>query len=300
MKNEISLLNPSDVHFPDPAIPVWIHPHWMNAMTEYFGFRAFVLACWRGEHLVALLPLYEKQVFTHRRAVMPMLNYYQPLCLFEIVERPNRAALNQLETTREIAIWLKRYYRRVNICLHPDNYDVRGFTWEGYKASPRYTMYYDPTGTAALFKDEKNALHRAQRQGYQFAEGFIPERFNELLYALYKRKKVDFPIEAKALVGFLSQTHEHGLIRQFNVLKDGVIVSANVVISDRDVVYTWLRASDENELKSGVSVFHSVHLYEILGRQYQSIDMCGANSDSTARFKMGMGGQLKLFFHVRA
>lgn len=298
MKYEISLLTPSEVKAQDIILPVWIDPRWMEAMAGHFGFKAQVLACWRGEHLTALLPIYEKQVLTYRRAVIPMLNYYQPLCHFGTAENPNRALLNQLETIREIAVWLKKYYRKVNVSLHPDNYDVRGFSWEGYNATPRYTMYYDPTQAAALFKDERNALRRAQRQGYQFAEGFDPERISQLLYALFKRKKVDFPIEAKVLVGFISQMYEHGLIRQYNVRKDDRIVSVEIVICDQDVAYTWMRASDEIELKTGVSVFQSVELYAELGKSFKIIDLCGANTASTARFKMGMGGQLKLFFHV--
>ena len=298
MRYEISLLTPSEARIPDIVLPVWFDPRWMEGMAGHFGFKAQVLACWRGEQLTTLLPIYEKQVLTYRRAVIPMLNYYQPLCHMRTAEKPNRAMLNQLETTREIALRLKKYYRKVNLSLHPDNYDVRGFSWEGYNALPRYTMYYDPAQAAALFKDEKNALRRAERQGYRFVQQFDPQCFSDLLYAMYQRKKVDFPIAAPALEAYLTEMQAHQLIRQYNVTKDGQIVSANIVICDREVAYTWMRASDENELKTGVSVFHSVELYAELSKTFKVIDMCGANTASTARFKTGMGGQLRIFFHI--
>ncbi|MBM3120174.1 MAG: hypothetical protein FJ006_11640 [Chloroflexi bacterium] len=298
MNFAITLLQPAELQIPELTLPVWFDARWMEGMREYFKFHPHILLCERAGNLAALLPVYEKRVLSHRRAVIPMLNFYQPLCHFDKSENPNRSLLNQLETTQAIAAWLRQYYRKVNLSLHPDNYDVRGFSWEGYKALPRYTMYYDTTTVATLFKDEKNALHRAQRQDYQFQRGFEPQRFTDLLYALYQRKKVDFPVAAPVLSGFLSAMHDSQVIRQYNVLKDGRIVSANIVITDRDRVYTWMRASEEDDLKTGVSVFHSVRLYDELSQEYALIDMCGANSASTARFKTGMGGKLKLFFHV--
>ncbi|PKN78033.1 MAG: hypothetical protein CVU48_09640 [Candidatus Cloacimonetes bacterium HGW-Cloacimonetes-1] len=297
----IRLFDPDQSPQSSTQVPIWTNPIWMKGLAEVHNCRAYHLVCFQNEHVVALMPIYEKTILGLSKCYSPVLGYYQPICFyFDPPKYPNRALLNKLEIKSEIALFLQKRYHRLGINLHFQNHDVRGFTWnKKISAKPLYTFQHELNRDVEIFSEQKTNLRKALRCDYTSGYGFDPERFIDLTIKMFSRKNHPFSIPAARLKKFLILQEQAGNIRQFNLYLENRIVSANLLLCDStDTVYSILRATEADDLKSGISVLHSHLLVEQLRDQYRLLDWCGANSQGPARFKAALGFDLKVFFHV--
>ena len=284
-----------------PSIPVWIHPDFMQVVASLHGAKCWQLLCYKGEQLVAALPVFEKRSLGLSRLISPQSAYYQGMWFWwEEGRDPNRNLLDELRVTGEVAEYLKRRYRRLQFNLAPHNKDVRGFIWSGLKAKPLYTFVHDLKQPFSLLKDERKKLRLAEEQNYTWEERFDPQQFIDLLKGLYARKGKQFEIGYPELEQWLRLLHQKRLLSQFNLVKGGEIVSSNIVLGGEaeDCAYTIMRSTREEDLRLGASTLHSKMLVETLADRYRSLDFCGANNPEVARFKAAMGFQLKVFYQV--
>ncbi len=300
MTLSIRLIDPNQSPHSSVHLPIWANPIWMNGLAAVHNCNPYHLLCYQNDHVVALMPIYEKSLLGFSKCYSPVLSFYQPICyFFDAPKSPNRALLNKLDIKSEIALFLKKRYRRLSVNLHLDNYDMRGFTWNKVSAKPLYTFLQDLSQDMEIFKEQKSHLRKALQCDYTSGFGFDPDRFIELTYGMYSRKHHPFPIPAESFKKFMIVQESHGNIKQFNVYQQEQIVSTNLLLCDStDTAYSIMRASEVNDLKSGISVLHSHLLVEQLKGQYRFLDFCGANSQGPARFKAAFGYELKVFFHV--
>lgn len=283
----------------DPC--VWVNPLWVEAVARLMNLTANYVVCAKNDAILGVLPIYEKNYLLMHRAVTTYFGYYQPL-IFDLSERkyPNRLLLDKLEICSALARFLREKYARISINLSPDLTDVRGFTWNKIHAHPLYTFQHELSSRMEIFSEEKTNLRKALRQEYRGGFLFDPDVLIQLLNDMYKRKEMDLNLDNARLRTFLINMHEAGLIRQYNLFLDDQIVSANLLVcGSSDTVYTLIRATRQDELKKGVSVLHSELLIQELKSEYRVIDWCGANSPGPARFKAGLGFELKPFYRLR-
>ncbi|NMD13189.1 MAG: hypothetical protein GYA77_06520 [Candidatus Cloacimonetes bacterium] len=283
------------------SIPVWIHPDFLQAVASLHGAKCWQLICYKGEQLVAALPVFEKRNLGISRLISPQIAYYQGLWFWwEEGRAPNRILLDELRVIGEVAEYLKKRYRLLHFNLAPHNKDVRGFVWSGLKAKPLYTFVHNLGQPYCLLRDERKKLRLAEEQNYVWEERFAPRQFIDLHKSLYTRKGKQFNIGYPELEQWLCQLQQKKLLSQFNLVKGGEIVSSNIVLSGfaEDIAYTIMRSTREEDLRLGASTLHSKLLVEALSGRYRCLDFCGANTPEVARFKAAMGFQLKVFYQI--
>lgn len=272
----------------------------MKPLAFFYGLNPQVLTCFRNDNAVAWLPLYEKKFITLRKAFNPTLVYYSPV-VFTLppLKQANRELLREYEITRCLGESLNKGFKRVWLNLDPSLQDVRGFKDMDLKAVPHYTYVKDLKQSTEFFIGEEAKLRRAEKENYSFEQRFVPDKLLELVYAMYGRKRHIFPNDRSGLLELIKELHSNQLVRQYNVLKEGNIVSAILILTDRDkTCYGMLTATEAQAMQKGASLVLFSRLFSVLAEEFDRFDLCGANSKGPSRLKAAMGAELKLFFQL--
>lgn len=279
---------------------LWTNPLFMTEAAKVYDLEPKLLLAYKGEFLAAALPIYEKRRIGSVSLVINPSSYYQELQIWHQEETPApRRLLDELQITSAMALYLKEHYRNIAFNLTPGHVDVRGFTWNGLKALPFYTFTHQLDQELSPIRDEREKLRRAEARGYQWHRGLDVEAFLTLNEALEQRKNRAIVLHPKRMRGYIENLHAAGLLRQYNVSRDGVIKSSNLLLTDGgEESFTILRASDRSEMRYGVSAWHTQQLVNDLKAQHCMLDLCGGNTPDVARFKAALGLQLKVFYRI--
>ncbi|HNZ07528.1 MAG: GNAT family N-acetyltransferase [Candidatus Cloacimonetes bacterium] len=294
-----------ELEIPDPtrvASPgaLWSHPVVMTEAARLQDLEPRLLVARKGQFRAAELPLYERRRLGSVTLQTASGSYYQGLRCWHQQESPApRRLLDELQISSAIAVWLKDRYRRLLFNLSPENTDVRGFTWNLLKATPLYTFIQDLSLDIHPLRDEREKLRRADERGYSFECRLDVDAFLELSDAMFERKGHHAYTRADKMKDYITSLHQAGLLEQYNVCLDKRVVSANILLSGSDdLAYTVLRASHRDEMRNGVSLWHTSQLLQSLKGRYQKLDLCGANVPEVARFKAAMGLSLVAFYRI--
>jgi hypothetical protein len=278
----------------------WHNPQFMAALADMHGVKAMQLQVYKGEELVAILPLYERKKMGIKALVAPSGTYYQGICFaFEPACNPSRVVIDTTTITGEIAEYLASAYPRIHLRLNPENTDVRGFTWHGFKAIPLYTFRWFLNSELHTLADERKKLRQAEAEGMSLQEAFVPDAFLQLQKELEQRKQHSLGISHARLRKFFSTLYEQKLLKQFNIHHNSEIVSSNILLTDGgEIAYTINLATAPAAMKRGAATYHSLALARFLPEQTRILDYCGANVKEVARFKSALGLELQSFFQI--
>lgn len=277
----------------------WATPEFLSAVQQIHNLEAGLLLCYKGEEVVASLPLFVRSLWGKQYLVQPVTAYYQPLQFFHVQSHSTRRHLDELRISEALGQYLKSRYHQVGFKLAPQNLDARGFIWSGMKAKPLYTYILEFETKFEPLKDEKKKLELAQLRGYEFSSGFCLDKFMALYSRMNERKEQKSSLSLKKLEHFFHLLHQAGLLQQRNVIYQGETVSADLFMGlGSGTAYMLLRASQAEEMKYGVSTWHTARLIDELMQQYDRVDFCGANVPEVARFKAAMGMHLAVFFQI--
>jgi len=299
MAYTVSISKPESLNRP---LGIFFKPEFMQAVQELHGLDAYHLKCYKGTQLVALMPIYEKKLFSYRSLQNPAGSYYQGLELWLEESSPSaRKILDGLKITQCIAGYLKDRYKRIKLNLSPSTTDIRGFTWNGLKAIPLYTFVGSVSNPPKPLSDERKKINLAARIGYDLSCGLELDAFIELFKAMNIKKQRNPDFGYPAFKQFLHTLYEQGIMQQYNMKQAGRIVSSNILLKDAEQAYTVFRATDQEALKNGASGLHTAKLLEELFSQgVTELDFCGGNVPDVARFKAALGLELKLFFQIQS
>ena len=297
--HEIVLISPKSSD-QAPTTPLWCKADLMNAAAAFNGLEPKLANVYKGEELVAQMPLYEKKHLGFVRLVPALGAYYQGVHFnHPFGTSPARNALDELRICSDLALFLKKHYKRFSVTLAPHNYDVRGFIWNKIKAQPFYTYIHDYGVDTEPLGKERRKLRNASKEGYTFEEFLDVSAYIELTKAMVGRKGMQPVKDDDKIKNFIEDLAKSGLLRQHNVCRDGKIVSINIMLQgDAEIAYSLFRSTAEEELSKGVSLWHTHMLIETLKSRCKVLDLCGANVPDVARFKGAMGHQLQLFFRI--
>lgn len=297
---EICLIQPKASEG-DANTPLWCRAELMYAASELSDLEPKLASVYKGKELVAQMPLYEKKYLGFTSLASPTASYYQGLHFYHPKDQsPARNALDELRISNELALFLKRHYKKFCITLSPSNCDVRGFSWNKLKLQPLYTYIHDYSSELQPLSEERRKLRHAAKEGYSFEQRSDAAAFIQLIKAMYTRKNHHPFKNIDSLKMYIYALEKAGLLKQYNVLKEGIIVSSNILLQAQEkVAYSILRASVKEEMDRGVSLWHTQMLIKSMQSSCGILDFCGANTPDVARFKAAMGLQLKLFFRLR-
>ena len=296
---EIELTSPSSIS--KHPLNVWSNPDFMQTVADISDLKPFHLVCYKGESVVAILPLYEKKMLGYKICKHPLLSYYQGLNLWlEDNSAPARKLLDALQITQTIAKYLSGRYKVIRHILSPETYDVRGFLWNNIQAIPSYTFIHNFQDNINPLSDERKKISMAEKQNYSFEEELNIEEFIHLMKLMNVKKKWQPGLSYQDLAEIIRILHTAGILRQMNLKSAGRIISSNIILQDNVKAYTIFRATEIEALKKGASSLHTVKLIDFLKQDnLEELDFCGANVSDIARFKAAMDLKLKVFFQIR-
>lgn len=283
-----------------PSTPVWCKADLMNAAGALSDLEPKLINVYKGEELVAQMPLYEQRRLGLTRLTPAQGSYYQGIHFYHSEGiSPTRSALDELRISSEIAVFLKKHYKKFSAVLAPSNYDMRGFIWNKIKVVPLYTYVHDYAAPCQPMGKERRKLRLADKEGYTFEEFLDASTFVELTQAMIDRKSMRPFRGFDRLQTYIEDLAKVGLIKQQNVCRDGKIVSINILLQgDPSAAYSLYRCTVKAELSKGVSLWHTHMMIQAMESRCKVLDFCGANIPEVARFKGSMGHQLKLFFRI--
>lgn len=293
----VKLCEPEESGLP---LNLWSEPRFMKAVQTLHRAQAWHVQCWKGQKLMAILPIYEKSLLSYRAIISPSSAYYNGLNLYlEENSNPARKLLDTLQIMQSMAGFINNRYQRVHFNLEPEIMDVRGFTWNKLKARPFYTFQHDYSSPLRPLPDEKKKAATARNQSYRFSENFEVESFIRLFSDLYRRKHKSLGFGRDAFAVFFSSLYEQGLLKQFNIYREERIVCSNMLYySPAGTLYAVFRATDEQEMKWGANILLTQELIGHVAPYVRRIDFCGANVPDVARFKAAEGLQLQVFYQI--
>ncbi len=272
----------------------------MQAVEKLHNLEARQLKVFKGDQLIALLPVYEKKLLGYKGLACPAGSYYQGLNLWLEDSSPApRKLLDTLQITQTLAEYLKSHYHRIQLNLSPETQDIRGFTWSMLKAKPLYTFVSATEVQLKPLPDERKKINLAVSKGYEFSWELDLDAFFALFKAMNARKQRSLGFTYPGFRLFLEELSQAGIMRQGNLEKNGKIISSNILLKDGNKAYTVFRATDNEALKTGASSLHSLRLLEYAKAEgITDMDFCGGNVKEVARFKAALGLELKPFYQI--
>ncbi len=278
----------------------WHDPVFMAALAELHSVCALQLQVFKGEELLAILPLYERRKLGLKALVAPSGTYYQGISFaFEENCHPSRVAIDSTAICGEIAEFLAERYKRINFRLNPDNADTRGFGWAGYKVKVLYTYRQFIGSELCILADERKKMRQAESLDLELMEDFNLDAFFRLQKDLEARKQHHLGIPHSKLKQFFTRLYDQGLLKQFNIYQDSEVVSSNILYTDGgEVAYTVNLATAPEAMRDGAAIYHSLALADHLPKETRILDFCGANIKEVARFKAALGLDLQSFYHI--
>lgn len=296
-------------NFPEKELisNIYLQAEFLNLLEKYFKLKANYLVVTNAEtqKIEAVTMTIEKQFLGISSLINPQIIYYQPIEIFSLERKnSNENQLQELGIFKKIAEYYNKYYFKVTKNLAPETEDIRGFLWSGMTAIPFYTYRFELSSYTSdnFFRKQRASLRKAQNLGYLFNQEVSINSFLELVKGTKDRQEWNFNFSDKALTNYLTELLELGFIKQFNIInQENKIVSTMFCLLDKKnkTSYAWLASTDVKELSNGVStlLFHSI--CEYLKNDYNIFDLCGANTDTIARFKASLGAQLKVFYRIQ-
>lgn len=286
---------------------VFLKPEFLNLLTKFFNLdvKYLVVKNLQLQEVVAVSVSIEKKILGIPSLINPKILYYQPVEVFASVRKnQNENNLQQLEIFQKISEYYHKYYFKIEKNLPPEIEDIRGFLWSGLTATPFYTyrLNLNDYSSECFFRKQRAALRKAQNLSYEFTQDIDIDSFMELVQGTKERQEWNFDYKDEVLRKYLNELLELGFVKQFSIKnQEGRIVSTMFCQMDKinKVSYAWFTSTDVNELSNGVStlLFHSISEY--LKTEYVTFDLCGANTETIARFKASLGAQLKVFYRIK-
>ncbi len=297
------LLSRDDSSLDAIKLPLFANQDFVQAICELHNLDFHYFTAYNADEIWAVMPVFIKSKIGFKKAVTPVLSYYNPIVWhLPKQKRENRNLLYKLEITGLIAKHLKSSLDSVSMNLSPDLIDMRGFLKSGFTAKPLYTFSFDlkPDFEPNLFPKEGTSLRKASQQGFVINEEFNPERFLELLKQTNERQEREFSVEDSKHLNLLMELQMKGLLLQRNAVINNEIVSSLLILDDRkrQVLYAWENGTHKDYLNSGVSLLLHYDTVIKYRNSYKEYDLCGGNHTSIARFKAAMGAELNCFFRI--
>ncbi len=283
---------------------LYCQPDFLAAFASAYQAEVFYLATWNGTEYVACMPVFERKKLGFLTIINPQLYYYHFLSFnMQKSMHPNRIQQRKLDILEAISHYMQKNYHKVLFNLNPEIQDIRGFTWTKMKAIPLYTYLVSlkNINSSHFFVNERNSIHKAEREGVTIAEFINYNEFIRLMKMTNQRQGRELALSEEQHIKLLQDLFNIQAVRQFNALIDNKIIAVFLVLQDHglDTVYAWQHYTDPAYFNTGVSPFFFNTLFNLLKDDFSTFDLCGANHPAISRYKAALGANLQVFFRIQ-
>ncbi|MFQ5422831.1 MAG: GNAT family N-acetyltransferase [Phycisphaerae bacterium] len=276
-----------------PQVCPFLRADWLAVLADTLECDIVLAGVTDHDHLVAGLVGMRKA--SQDRSVLqriPLVPYSGVWIADSAAHLAHRA---QRRTARRLGCLAKEIagrFQSATIEAHPDNRDLRPFTWNGWRAEIRYSFVTDLTRDPLTHcdSDVRRRARNAESQGVRFVRNVQPQEFEHLWLVTHERQGLAPAVPSGALAPLLARlsrlcdTHIHGAR-----LADGRLAAANVVFYQASTAYYWMAAFDPRLAHTGANQFCTLQTLRAARQHAPNFDWIGANTPGVADYKQSFG-----------
>ncbi len=265
----------------------------------------------RKGQVIAGLP-----VITENQAAdgLPIHSYYVGLMLHDEAWRckPNRRTENLLAITEQLMRELSTHYDVIELCLHPDITDIRGFDWFNYHEPQAGRVAIHARYSAQLSLDKEHIRHAArssrrreekyarEREQLHFVSGGTSDELLRLWQHSLQRQDCTIPtaeLDATRVFAEHLLATETGTIATVRNQDDEAVAAGLLMYDYHGLVH--LPVVGIADTRYGGTLLYFSMMEVAAEKGYTRMDLNGANSPARGYFKHSIGGEATLYFHLR-
>ncbi len=273
---------------PDTA-PVFGTRRWLEATRKALPFDVRILRVYKGETLVAYLPLQSIRRGGLVKTFVPILTFYGgPYFVGEERKHFNERTKERYEILGAI---LDRLARDCNYALLlPEDGDVRAALERNWRCTPRYTVVNDLKSADSLEFNRACAksIRKAERLGLIFTETGGEGDFEAAFARTFARKGLAMSWRPRWAADLRRELTGSGLLDHLAVRtpEGKEIAFASVALDPyRNAAILWYSCSLAEADQTGAMHFMIKNLLLRYREGYGTFDLCGADHRSLSEFK---------------
>jgi len=285
-----------------PQGSVFCSSRFSDAIAEATGRPFRFITVFRGDRLIAGLPVFERRKAGLKLAQQPSLVPHLGLLVSAEVEadHPRKREFNILQACGAISGWLTSRYDCIYASHHPGLTDVRPFTWYGWREKVCYTyrIRLDAFSVDTLHSSTRKQVAKAEREGVQVEESEDLTPLSKMVAMSYGRRRRGVPFSKEYLEALFRKLCGQGLAHLYYAKdREGRIVSGGrIILRSFNVVYDWVAGADPTHYDSGATSYLLYTLMEHSRADHDVFDLMGANTPTIAVFKSNFGGQITPYY----
>lgn len=291
-----------------PEGSIYNLPEYLEILCAATGGRFRILSVERNDEILGGIALYQEQSrLGPWIAPRLLLDYNGPVFARCESRYPSLCTARYLEVAAAlIAALEKDGAPRLMLKCRSPFVDARPFLQAGWMVYPGYTYVVSLTDMDATWERMEQNLRRlvgrCEKEGIQFTEDGDFETFYRMHQDVHRRKGASLYLPEKRFRDYVERLQSGGLGRLFHArLPDGRPVAAQLVLTGgHPVTHTVTAATDSEFLSLGASAFLRWRVFcELHNAGYEANDLTGASLNLVTHFKGQLGGDLKLYLHLK-
>jgi CelD/BcsL family acetyltransferase involved in cellulose biosynthesis len=276
---------------------------WIDLIASSFGHHAKRLFCLRrGQPLAAMVFFEKHRLFWKIVTPVPLFPFTAPLFNPPADQKKQKMIADQLDICASVASYMNGVYDYWILDAPPTQQDMRGYLWHNARVQPHYTYLVELAGEQKLLsgcsQSTRKKIKQAESADYVIRESKEAGPLTELISHSYKRHGISPLIEETNLKLFISLALELANVRLFYLTSAGKIISARLVLYDRETIYDLLAGSDDPQ--GSASTYLVYYIMRNAMSDYRYFDFMGADHPAIEQFKRGFGGRLSQSFRIYA
>jgi hypothetical protein len=272
-----------------------------NALADATGKSYRFLAVFRGEKLIAGLPVFELRWHGLLTAQQPPLVPHLGLLISNEIEDDHQRGreFNVFEASKVLSEWLSGKYDYVSFAHHPSLIDVRPFLWRGWneRACYTYRIKLSAFGPETVHYSIRKQIAKAERDKVQIEESLDTGDLMNMAKMSFGKRGRDVPFTQGYLETVFGRLASNGRAKLYYARNaEGKRISSRIILDSFGTVYDWVAGADPAHYDSGATPYL---LYTIIERSkpgHTSFDLMGANTPSIALFKSNFGGEITPYY----
>lgn len=235
---------------------------------------------------------------------MPPLNPYLPLMFYPSpTDKVYRLRRQWLTVSGLLADEFRKRQVVGAVAFPPDIHDVRAWQWRGFLVEPRYTFYLSlPLILSDIDHMVRKQINKATKSNFQVQRSFEFGKVIECLLDTEQRQEFSYGLDLDALQSASRLLGEDKFRSYIAVAPNGEVASARIVLKGTgSEAIDWVAGTKRAFLNSGVTQYLIAFVLEDLAKDgVKTFDFAGANLPTVQASKSVWGGELKMYFTLRA
>ena len=287
-----------------PYGSVFDESRWFSAIADIMGCRIELVGVFDKNELMGGVILRRSRRFGLSIGTLP------PLCQTNSViiahKKFNSSVKKErqlLEVTKNLALFFQSRFRFVVITNQPAMDDIRSFSWLGWRMNVLYTyqIYLPSSNLGELTPSRRREVRLAERKGVICEKDAPVEVVHRLLRKTSERQGFSPSISQEQLLQLCARLPDMITLAVARLYNTSQALASLVVVSDevRRKAYYLLGGFDYKFVKLQASaLLQWVEILELRKRDFETLDLVGADVKSNAQFKAGFGGRLVPYYQV--